>query len=184
MDYIERPNLWGWAGSTNGKAERTDMLNALERDNSSEQVLKLGWLQTFSGFAGMPAGAAGSFNEWQYSMMMQEAVLYHLDNLKFAYIILRSWKDLPDKLLHLARDVSEHPQVCLLLFHQRLLPSVSFIVRYSILCLETLKTLSKIPEGQVMFPIMKNKRACVHTSAGLDIAEERRLTETCWVIFC
>ena len=72
MDFMERPNLWGWAGSTGGKAERTEMLNAIERDGSSKEVMNLGWVQTFSGFAGMPGGAAGSFNVWQYSMKMQQ----------------------------------------------------------------------------------------------------------------
>ena len=53
---------------------------------------------------------------------MPDAVLYPLDYLKFNYITLKSWKELPQKLLYIAKDLVDHPQVCTFLLGSKTCP--------------------------------------------------------------
>lgn len=71
-EFLERPHLWSWAGSTGSKPERSEMLQALESHNATSQVKALGVLQSFSSYAGRPVGSQGSLNNWEYSILMQK----------------------------------------------------------------------------------------------------------------
>lgn len=69
--FMERPLLWSWAGSTENKPERTEMLKALEIYAGAEHIMRRGSLHTFKVFAGQEGLSRDSMNSWQYSMIMQ-----------------------------------------------------------------------------------------------------------------
>ena len=69
--FVERPLLWSWAGSTENKPERSEMLKALEEHSETERIMRRGKLHTFGVFAGKEGLSPDSMNSWQYSMIMQ-----------------------------------------------------------------------------------------------------------------
>lgn len=68
---LERPLLWSWAGSTENKPERSEMLKALEEHNDTQRIMRRGNLHVFGVFAGKEGLSPDSLNSWQYSMIMQ-----------------------------------------------------------------------------------------------------------------
>lgn len=69
--FVERPLLWSWAGSTENKPERSEMLNALEENIDTQRLMNRGNLHAFGVFAGKEGLSPDSMNSWQYSMIMQ-----------------------------------------------------------------------------------------------------------------
>ena len=72
--FLDRPLLWSWAGSTDNKPERREMLEALEKHNDAEHIVKRGFLHSFGVYAGLEQLALSpeSLNTWEYSMIMQQ----------------------------------------------------------------------------------------------------------------
>jgi hypothetical protein len=69
-DFLGRPYLWSWAGSTGSKPERSEMLEALNNHASTARITQLGALHTFNSYAGRPIGSQDSMTVWEYSVLL------------------------------------------------------------------------------------------------------------------
>lgn len=68
--FQDRPLLWSWAGSVNGRPERDNMIKALKESDNSDQLLALGKLVEASDFAGYDCGGDASLSKWEYSALL------------------------------------------------------------------------------------------------------------------
>ena len=72
VDFLDRPFLWSWAGSTGSKPERSLMLEALKAHKAAQHILQWGSLHPFGSYAGRPVRSQDSMDNWEYSMLMQK----------------------------------------------------------------------------------------------------------------
>jgi hypothetical protein len=72
-EFADRPFLWSWSGSTEGKPERFKMLKALEDHDKWAFLKSRGVLHSFGYFAGLEGDQQDSLDGWEYSMVMQQS---------------------------------------------------------------------------------------------------------------
>ena len=67
----ERKHLWSWMGSTSGKPERAEMLEALDAHSRAAEIKAMGFLQPFLWYAGVN-GQPDAMGIMEYTLLMHQ----------------------------------------------------------------------------------------------------------------